>query len=61
MGVLIANVLSPALVPEGKHIPLMVNEHCFNWPTGLTRVQLIYVSGGCGAGNTVNMFLLCVV
>lgn len=55
LGILIANLLSPALVPEGKHIPLMVNENCFNQSAGLIWVQLIYLFGGGEAGKTGNL------
>lgn len=61
LGILIANVLSPALVPEGKRIPLMVNENYFNQPAGLIGVQLIDLFGGSGTEKTGNMSLLCVV
>lgn len=61
LGILIANVLSPALVSEGKHIPLMVNENCFNQPAGLVGVQLIYLFGGSGVRKTGNISFLCVV
>lgn len=60
LGILIANLLSPALVPEGKHIPLMVNVNCFNQSAGLIWVQLIYLFGGGGAGKTGNLFFCCV-
>lgn len=61
LGILIANVLSPILVPEGKHIPLMVNENWLNQPAGLIGVQLVYIFGSSGAGKTDNVSLLCVV
>lgn len=55
LGILIANLLSPALVPEGKHIPLMVNENCFHQSAGLIWVPLIYLFGGSGAEKTGNL------
>lgn len=55
LGILIANLLSPALVPEGKHIPLMVNENCFNQSAGLIWIQLIYLFEGSGAGKSGNL------
>uniref|UniRef100_A0A8C4KJW3 Solute carrier family 49 member 3 n=1 Tax=Dromaius novaehollandiae TaxID=8790 RepID=A0A8C4KJW3_DRONO len=61
LGILIANVLSPALVPEGKHIPLMVNENWFNQAAGLFGVQLLYIFADSGVGKTGNMSLHCVV